>query len=160
MYIYIVYVKETSSGKNHQIEITPVEEVDFKIIGKDRFFFDWRLERKFEIYKLRITGLSDILGLISLERIPNEWRVHIRLLTVSAENQGKEKTYDRIAGNLIAYAAKIALIDYAELACVSLRPKSQIAQHYITKYNMISTGLTLSIEVPEILNLINLYDHE
>lgn len=155
-----MYVKETSSGKNHQIEITPVEDVDFKTIGEDRFFFDWRLERKFEIYKLQIKRLSDILGLISLERIPNEWRVHIRLLTVSTENRGKKKTYDRIAGNLIAYAAKIALTDYAELACVSLRPKSQIAQHYITKYNMTSTGLTLSIEVPEILNLINLYDHE
>jgi hypothetical protein len=25
---------------------------------------------------------------------------------------------------------------------------------------MIATGMTLSIEVPEILNLINLYDHE
>ena len=155
-----MYISRTSSGKKHQVEVTPVQEVDFKTIGKDRYFFDWRLERKFEVYKLRIAGSSDILGLISLERIPIEWRVHIRLLTVSAENQGKDKIYDRIAGNLIAYAAKIAVTDYAKLACVSLRPKSQIAQHYITKYNMISTGLTLSIEVPEILNLINLYDHE
>ena len=155
-----MYISRTSSGKKHQVEVTPVQEVDFKTIGKDRYFFDWRLERKFEVYKLRIAGSSDILGLISLERIPIEWRVHIRLLTVSAENQGKDKIYDRIAGNLIAHAAKIAVTDYAELACVSLRPKSQIAQHYITKYNMISTGLTLSIEVPEILNLINLYDHE
>ena len=88
------------------------------------------------------------------------WRVHIRLLTVSKDNRGKEKQYDGIAGNLIAYAARIAVKEYAEYACVSLRPKSQIAQHYIDKFNMKLTGMTLCIEVPEILDLINQYDHE
>ncbi len=39
-------------------------------------------------------------------------------------------------------------------------PKSQIAQHYINKYNMNITGMTLSIEVPEIIDLINLYDND
>jgi len=62
--------------------------------------------------------------------------------------------------SLTAHAAKIAIVGFGELACVSLRPKSQIAQHYIDKYNMNVTGMTLSIEVPEILNLINYYDHE
>ncbi|WP_146948813.1 N-acetyltransferase, partial [Cyclobacterium qasimii] len=102
----------------------------------------------------------EIIGLISLEKIPEEWRVHIRLLTLSKGNIGREKQFDRIAGNLIAYAARIAVKEYAEYACVSLRPKSQIAQHYIDKYNMKLTGMTLSIEVPEILDLINQYDHE
>jgi len=47
-------------------------------------------------------GSSEILGLISLERIPSEWRVQIRLLSVSNENQGKGKKYANIAGNLIS----------------------------------------------------------
>lgn len=153
-------IVDISSGKKHQIEIIPVKDTDFNNISKKQYFFDWRIERKYEIYKLHIIGSSEILGLISLERIPSEWRVHIRLLTVSFENKGKDKKYDKIAGNLIAFAAKIAVSEYAELACISLRPKSQIAQYYIMKYNMISTGLTLSIEVPEILNLINLYNHD
>ncbi len=55
---------------------------------------------------------------------------------------------------------KLAVADYAELACVSLRPKSQIAQYDIDNYKMNSTGLTLSIETPEILNLINIYAHD
>ncbi len=105
-------------------------------------------------------GSSESLGLISLERIPSEWRVHIRLLTVSKENQGKGKKYDKIAGNLIAHAAKLAVADYAELACASLRQKSQIAQYYIDNYKMNSTGSTLNIETPEILNLMNIYDHD
>ena len=153
-------VIETSSGNSHIVEINPVEDGDYKTLSKSRFFFDWKKEKAYEIYKLQLSGTSEILGIISLEKIPEEWRVHIRLLTVSKDNRGKEKQYDGIAGNLIAYAARIAVKEYAEYACVALRPKSQIAQHYIDKYNMKLTGMTLSIEVPEILDLINQYDHE
>jgi hypothetical protein len=152
-------VVELSSGKKCEIEIKPVEKADYTSLIKGRFFFDWEIEREYEVYKLQIIGAQEILGLISLERIPEEWRVHIRLLSVSKENMGKSKKYDKIVGNLITYAAKIAVIEYAEFACVSLRPKSQIARHYIEKYNFNPTGMTLSIEVPEILDLIKLYDH-
>ena len=153
-------IVDTSTGKDYPIEILPVEHEDFKSPGKDRYFFDWRIERDQEAYKLQMTGSSDMLGLVSIERIPNEWRIHIRLLTVSKENKGKGKKYDKIAGNLITHVAKIAVLQFGELACVSLKPKSQIAQHYIDKYKMNVTGMTLSLEVPEILDLINLYDHD
>jgi len=109
---------------------------------------------------LQIRGSSDILGLVSIEKMLQEWRIHIRLLTVSKENKGNDKKYDHIAGNLIAHVAKIAIREFGELACVSLRPKSRIAQHYIDKYNMNVTGITLSIEVPEIIDLINFYDND
>lgn len=151
---------EISSGKKYQIEITQVEDIDFRFIRKNRFFFNWKTEREYEVYKLQIVGTNEILGLISLVRIPQEWRVHIRLLTVSKENQGKNKRYEKIAGNLLTFAAKLALSDYSELACVSLRPKSQIAKHYIEKYNMRLTGMTLSIQIPEILDLIKYYDND
>ena len=150
----------TSTGEKHSVEILPVEIDEFKTLRKDRYFFDWKIEKNQEVYKLQIKGSSDILGLVSIERISQEWRIHIRLLTVSKENKGNEKKYDKIAGNLIAFVAKIAIREYGELACVSLRPKSQIAQHYIDKYNMNITGMTLSIEVPEIISLINLYDND
>ncbi|MEX2411148.1 MAG: N-acetyltransferase [Candidatus Paceibacterota bacterium] len=153
-------ITEISTGKKNKVEIVPVVVSDYKILGKDRYFFDWKTEKMYEVYKLRVIGLNDVLGLVSMERIPSEWRIHIRLLTVSVENKGKEKKYDGIAGNLMAFTAKIAVREYAELACVSLRPKSQIAQHYIDKYHMTSTGFTVSIMVPEILELINSYDHD
>lgn len=151
---------DTSTGEEYSVEISPVESDDFKTLRKDRYFFDWKIERNQEVYKLQIIGSSDILGLISVERIPKEWRIHIRLLTVSKENKGNGKKYDKIAGNLITHVAKIAILEFGEFACVSLKPKSQIAQHYIDKYNMNITGITLSIEVPEILDLINLYDND
>lgn len=148
---------DVSTGEKHSVDILPVEIDEYKTLRKDGYFFDWKIEKNQEVYKLQIKGSSDILGLVSIERIPQEWRIHIRLLTVSKENK---KKYDKIAGNLIAYVAKIAIRKFGELACVSLRPKSQIAQHYIDKYNMNITGMTLSIEVPEIIDLINLYDND
>lgn len=155
-----MYIVEASTGKKYPIEILPLENSDFKSLSKTRYFFNWKEETNQEIYKLIIKGQNEIQGLVSLERIPSEWRVHIRLITVSKENKGKGKCYDRVAGNLISYFAKIAVMEYGELACVSLRPKSLIVQHYIDKYNMNLTGMTLSLEVLEIINLINQYDHE
>lgn len=153
-------VLEISTGKRLQVEILPLESSDYKTITKKRYYFNWKEEKDYEVYKLQLIDSKEILGIVSIERIPEEWRIHIRLLTVSAENKGKEKIYDYIIGNLITYTAKIAIKEYAELACVSLKPKSKIAQHYIDKYGMNITGATLSIELNEILNLIESYDHD
>lgn len=155
-----MHIVETSTGKKHIIDILPVVDIDYKSLSKNRYFFDWKEEKKQEVYKLLICGSKEILGVVSLERIPTEWRVHIRLLTVSKENKGNEKKYDKIAGNLIAFVSKLAVEEFGELTCVSLRPKTKIAQHYIKKYKMNTTGTTLSLEVPEILNLINQYEKE
>jgi hypothetical protein len=111
-------VVELSTGNILPIDILLVEKADFKTILKDRYFFDWKEERTHELYKLVIRGQNDILGLISLERIPTEWRIHIRLITVSKENKGSGKVFEKIAGNLIAHAAKLAVLEFGELACV------------------------------------------
>lgn len=65
------------------------------------YFFDWKYEQSQEVYKLNIVGSSDILRLVSVERIPEEWRIHIRLITVSKENKGGDQDYENIAGNLV-----------------------------------------------------------
>ncbi len=151
---------DTKTNEELKIEIKLIEKGDYKLLTKKRYFFDWEKEKKQEVYKLTLEGTKDILGLISIERIPDEWRIHIRLLTVSKENKGQNKNHENIAGNLITHVSKIALREYAELACVSLKPKSTIVQHYIEKYDMNITGSTLSIELLEILNLIKKYDHD
>ena len=148
------------TGERFRVRIAPMEDGDYKSLTKRRYFFDWKEEKDQEIYKLTIENSSDILGLISIERVPDEWRIHIRLLTVSRENKGRDKVYENIAGNLITFVAQIALREYGELACVSLKPKDVIARHYMEKYSMKRTGLTLSVEIPGILDLINTYDHE
>lgn len=153
-------VVEVDTGRKIKVVIEPVESRDFTQLTKKRYFFDWKAERSQEIYKLHLEGEKDILGLVSFERIPKEWRIHIRLLTVSEENRGKDKKYEHIIGNLLTYVSKHAIKEYAEMSCVSLIPKSKIAQHYMDKYGMRTTGRTLSLELVEILNLLTIYDHD
>jgi hypothetical protein len=151
-------ITEVTSGKELKIIISPIELIDFKSITKKRYFFDWKLEKKYEIYKVTIREQSEILGLVSFEFIPEEWRIHIRLISVSVENKGKGKIYDGIVGNLLTHISKLAIKEFAELACVSLKPKGAIAQHYIDEYGMNITGATLSLELGEILALIEKFD--
>lgn len=151
---------EVATGQEYLIDIAPIKKSDLKNLPVNRYYFDWSEEAAFELFKLTIKGKDDILGLISFEKIKEEKRIHIRLLTASHDNVGKNKIYDRIIGNLLAYVAKIAVREFAEWACISLRPKTEIAAHYIDKYKMNITGGTLSLEVPEIIELIEHYDHE
>ena len=135
-----------------------LEAIDFKSITKKKYFFDWKLEKENEIYKLTLKDQAEILGLISFVLIPEEWRIHIRLLSVSIDNKGKGKIYSGIVGNLLTHVSKLAIKEFAELACVSLKPKGSIAQHYIDEYGMNVTGATLSLELREILALIKKFD--
>jgi len=151
-------ITEVKSGKEFEIDITPVDLIDFKSITKKKYFFDWKLEKDNNIQKLTIKDQSEILGLVSFEFIPEEWRIHIRLITVSVENKGKGKVYDGIVGNILTHVSKLAIKEYGELACVSLKPKGAIAHHYIDEYEMNITGATLSLELVEILALIEKYD--
>jgi signal-transduction protein with cAMP-binding, CBS, and nucleotidyltransferase domain len=153
-------VVSSANVKEYKVEIEAVQANDYKSITKSRYFFDWKKEQSQEVYKIKIVGSSDILGLVSVERIPEEWRIHIRLITVSKENKGSVKEYENIAGNLITFISKIAVREYGELACVSLKSKRAIAQHYTDKFGMNITGVTLSVEIEEMLALINTYDHD
>lgn len=153
-----MHVIEISTGFHFPVDIVPVQQTEYKTIDTERYFFNWAEEQTYEVYKLVLLEFSEPLGLVSFERIPMEWRIHIRLLTVSKENVGKSKKYDEVAGNLIAFVAKLAVLEYAELACVSLKPKTAIAKHYVHKYKMNITGTTVSLEVPEILDLIKNYE--
>lgn len=155
-----MFIVEAKTGDEYEISIVPVESRDFRKITKKRYFFNWKEEKRQEIYKLFRTDNLDIVGLVSFERIPLEWRIHIRLLSVSVENKGKEKQFEKIVGNLIAFVGREALKDYGEMCCVSLIPKSKIAPHYMEEYGMRRTGMTLSVELPEILNLLRSYGYE
>ena len=63
-------------------------------------------------------------------------------------------------GCFIAFIAKMAIREFGELACVSLRSKSEIAHHYMDKFSLILTVITLSIKVLEIIGLKKFYDND
>ena len=65
-----MYVIDTDNGKKLKAVISEVDKTDFKAITKSKYYFDWAAEKDFELYKLTIEGKTEILGLISIIRIP------------------------------------------------------------------------------------------
>ena len=152
-------ITDVLNQKKVPIIVTQVEFSDFKNITKKQFFFRWeQLKQEADLYKLIFTEKHAILGLIGLIDVPSEFRMEIKLLAVSKENRGKGKQYEGIAGCLIGYAAKAALKKYGGLACISLKPKTELRQHYMNKYGMKSGGAQLYLDGQELIELINIYD--
>lgn len=81
-----MFIENLQSGEKIEIEILKVDKNDYKNITKAKFWFDWKDEASYDVYKLCIKDTNDILGLISLETILVESRIEIRLLAVSKEN--------------------------------------------------------------------------
>src|SRR5579872_2291598 len=114
-------IVEVATGQKKTVAISPVENKDFRQTTKNRHSFDWKKERGIaDIYKLTITGQSEILGLVSVIDFPNELRLQIHLICASRENIGKSKHYGGIVGCLIAFVGQLALKRYSGMACISL----------------------------------------
>lgn len=152
-------IEERATQKLHLVVIEPVFENDYKRITKQRYYFNWKKEKAFQVYKLRRIDNEDILGLVSFEIIDAEKWILIRLLSVSKENRGaKTKQYEHIAGNMIAFVSREAIRLFADEACVALEPKSELMKHYITFYRMTVAGKRLVLLSESLTNLLKKYD--
>lgn len=142
-----MYIIEVCSGVHKEAIIKAVEPSDFTLLTKKRYSFNWQsLKKSTIIYKLTIEGEKDILGVMALIDFPDEFRIEIKLLACSVENQGRNKKYDRIAGCLIAFACDLCAKKYLLNACVSLVPKTALLNHYKQKYYMVWNGKQLYLE--------------
>ncbi|MFK7798942.1 MAG: hypothetical protein AB8E82_15930 [Aureispira sp.] len=138
-------------------EILEIEERDFAIIKKSgQFQFDWSREQGCHVFKIVKQGDEEILGLLSVINYPQELRIHINLIESADDNKGKGKKVDRIAGCLLAFAAKLAF-ENSYLGFVSLVPKTELIELYVKKYGFIAYGNQLAIEKQASINLINKY---
>ncbi len=155
-----MFLTELSSNKKLLCEIVPVAEADYKRMTKKKYSFDWKAEKQYDVYKIKLIGLEDILGLISLQYYDKEYRIQIRLIALSAENLGKHKKMGRVAGNLIAFACLAALKRYESLAAVSLIPKTALIHHYVTEYGFESTGWQLFLYENKLHRLLKKYGYE
>ncbi len=151
-------IKEIRTGIEHSVRITQLEESDFKNLSIDRYWFSWKEEKGYDILKLTIEGNEDILGLMSLRYIEEEKRVEIRLLCCSKENVGSDKMYSGIAGCLIAYACRQAIVRYPDFPCVSLVPKTRLREYYVKEYGMIPAGKSLCLIEYGLLKLITTHN--
>ena len=145
------------TGKLVEAVIELVEEEDWKIIEKDkRFGFKWIKEKKQIVHKIRLAVEKRILGLLSIEDIPKELRIHIRLIEVNSDDVGKQKDYENIAGCLIAFTCKQSFKKNYD-GFVSLYSKTELKRLYREKYGFEELGMNLYTELSNSEDLIKKY---
>ncbi|AFU69534.1 hypothetical protein P700755_002816 [Psychroflexus torquis ATCC 700755] len=125
-------ILNTISGDSFQTEISTLKKSDLKnILKKNGWNFDWKTEfndLKKEIYKLTIVNNPDIIqGLLSVT-IESD-HIYMDLLESAPFNIGKEKLYEGVAGNLVAYACKTSFQKGYE-GFVVFTAKSRLIKHY------------------------------
>ncbi len=150
-------VLHKKTNEFHEAVIELVKDEDWEIIEKSgEFVFNWRKEKDYIVHKIRLQIEDKILGLISVEAIPKEYRLHIHLIESSNLNKGRAKVYDNIAGCLIAHTCEIAFEKNYD-GFVSLKPKSEIINLYKDKYGFAEMGQFLFTELENSERLIEKY---
>jgi hypothetical protein len=155
-----MHVIEVATGNKHDVIIETLHDKDYKLLTKKKYFFNWKTEQQFDVYKLRIVDGDEILGVMSLLYNNDEKWVKINLISTSIENRGRNKKYERIIGNLLAYACTISVGYYGDDACVTLDPKTRIKQHYINKYGMFEVAYKIFLQDLSLTTLVNKYYYE
>jgi len=125
-------IKNTISGDSFQTEISTLRKSDLKTVTKkNRWNFNWRKEFNDltrEVYKLTIVNNPDIIqGLLSIT-IESD-HVYMNLLESAPFNIGKNKLYEGVAGNLVAYACKVSFQKGYE-GFVAFTAKTNLIKHY------------------------------
>ncbi|OFX17657.1 MAG: hypothetical protein A2033_09240 [Bacteroidetes bacterium GWA2_31_9] len=121
------------SGDSFRTEISLVTKLDLKTITKSRgWLFDWKYEFEQpsrEVYKLTINDNPEIFqGLISLTVKPDH--VYMFLLESATFNIGKNKLYEGVSGNLVAFACKLSFQRGGD-GFVSFESKTNLIDHYV-----------------------------
>ena len=150
-------IQHRTSGELHEATVELVKDEDWEVIEKSgEFQFSWKKEKKRIVQKIRLRIESEILGLVSFEDIPKEFRIHIHLIENSNSNKGREKKYDFVAGCLIARTCEIAFEKNYD-GFVSLEPKTELVSLYKNKYGFREMGNYLYTELSNSERLIQKY---
>lgn len=155
-------MKVTHLKSNSEIEVIveAVNEVDYNFITEEEYFFDWKKERRNEVFKLKFPDQNEILGLVSIKYYLTESRIEIVLIAVSCQNKGRNKVYEGIGGNLIAFVCRKAVELFGANAVVSLLAKTQLKKYYIEKYGMEDAGRQVFLFEDSLKKILNTYGKE
>lgn len=128
-------ILNTISGDSFQTEVTLITKSDLKEINKNNGWnFDWQLEFndiKKEVYKLTIQNNAHIIqGLLSISIEADH--IYMDLLESAPFNIGKNKLYEGVAGNLVAFACKVSFQKGFE-GFVVFTAKTKLIEHYEKK---------------------------
>lgn len=125
-------ILNTISGDSFQTEVSRLTSTDLKLITKKNGWnFDWKIEfndLQKEVYKLTIINNPTIIqGLLSISIEQNY--IYMNLLESSPFNIGKNKLYEGVAGNLVAYACKVSFQKGFD-GFVAFNAKTNLIKHY------------------------------
>lgn len=125
-------VVNTISGDSFATEVSLLIKSDLSKIKQSLGWnFNWEKETidiKREVYKLSIVNNSSVIqGLMSISIQPDH--IEMNLLENAPFNIGKQKLYEGVAGNLVAFACKISFQRGFD-GYVSFIAKSLLIEHY------------------------------
>ena len=141
-------IENITTGEVFDTVITQLTAKDNKQIVAKSWQFDWQSELKDKtklIYKLTTVNNPNIIqGLLSIE--DKQDHVFIHLIESSKFNNGKEKIYLGVPGNLIAFACKVS-VERGYQGFVAFDAKSALIKHYQdTLYATHFRGLRMFID--------------
>lgn len=125
-------IQNTISGDSFPTEVSRLTKVDIKqVTKKNGWSFNWKIEfddNVKEVYKLTITNNPNIIqGLLSLT-IESD-HAFMNLVESAPFNIGKNKLYEGVAGNLVAYACKVSFQRGFD-GFVAFDAKTKLIHHY------------------------------
>ena len=126
-------IQNTISGDSFPTEVSRLTKADLKqITKKNGWAFNWKTElddNKREVYKLTISNNPNIIqGILSLTIEPDH--IYMDLLESAPFNRGKNKLYEGVAGNLVAYACKVSFQNGFD-GYLSFTAKTKLIDHYV-----------------------------
>lgn len=126
-------IQNTVSGDSFPTEVSRLTKKDLnQVTKKNGWAFNWKTElddNKKEIYKLTISNNPNIVqGLLSFTIEPDH--IYMDLLESAPFNRGRNKLYEGVAGNLVAYACKDSFQN-GFAGYLSFTAKTKLIDHYI-----------------------------
>jgi len=125
-------IENTLTGESFPTEVSPITIEDLANVRADKVWqFDWGKDYrtpKHKIYKLTtIADPQTIQGLISIKIDVDH--VFLNLVENAKHNFGRNKIYEGVPGNLVAFACKISFEKGFD-GFVTFIAKTQLIEHY------------------------------
>lgn len=122
-------IQNTISGDSFATDVLRLTNTDIKQVTKKQGWnFNWKAEiadNSKEVYKLIISSSPNIIqGLLSLTIEPDH--IFMNLVESAPFNIGKNKLYEGVAGNLVAFACKF----FFQRGFDGFDAKTQLIAHY------------------------------
>ena len=140
-------IQNTVTGDSFPTEVSRLTKTDLKqVTKKNGWTFNWKSElddNTRKVYKLTISNNPNIIqGILSLTIEPDH--IYMDLLKSAPFNTGRNKMYEGVAGNLVAYACKVSFQNGFD-GYLSFTAKTKLIDHYIKTLEAYHFGRHLMI---------------